>query len=78
MGFPWYLRGKETTCRMQKTQVQPLTQKIPHAAEQLSSCTQLLSPCSRAWELQLLSPHTTATRAGVPWRHAPQREKSPQ
>ena len=71
MGFPWCLRGKETTCRMQKTQFQSLTQKIPHAAEQLS-------PCSRAWELQLLSPHITATRAGVPWRHALQREKSPQ
>ena len=66
MGLPWYLRGKETTCRMQKTQVQSLTQKIPHATEQLSPCTQLLSLCSRAWELQLLSPRATATKAGAP------------
>ena len=43
---------------IQGTWVRSLVQKIPHAAEQLSPCTKLLSLRSRAREPQLLSLHT--------------------
>ena len=41
----------------------PWSGKIPHAAEQLSPCTTLLSLSARAREPQLLSPRATTTEA---------------
>ena len=39
---------------------------------------QLLKPvCSRAWVLQLLSPHAATTEARAPRAHALQQEKPP-
>ena len=46
----------------------------PHATEQPSPCTILLSLCSRAHKPQLVSPHATTTEAHVPRARALQRE----
>ena len=64
--LPWWCSGTCLSCLPVKgTWVQSLIQEIPLAMEQLSpgkaSAPQLLSPCSRAWELQPLSPHTATT-----------------
>ena len=67
--FPWWLRGKESACQCRRHRFNPWSRKMPHAAEQLP---QLLSLCSRAWELQLLKP--AHLRAGVPQEKALQRE----
>ena len=56
----------------------PWSGKIPHATEQLSLCTTILSLCSRARKPQLLSLHAATTEAHAPGAHAPQQEKPPQ
>ena len=48
-GFPWWLSGKQSTCKFRKHGFNPLSGKIPHAAEQLS-------PCATATEPVLWSP----------------------
>ena len=55
LGLPWWLRGKESTCHAVETGW-ILIQEDPHAMEHLSPEPQLLSLCSRAWEMQLLKP----------------------
>ena len=47
---------------MQETGFDPWSRRIPHAVEQLSPCA-ILSLCSGAWELQLLSSHAETTEA---------------
>ena len=56
--------------------VDPWSGKIPHAAEQLSRVSQLLSQRYGAREPKLLSPHTAATEACVPTARAPLQEPS--
>ena len=59
----------------------PWSGKIPQAEGQISLCTQLVSLCSRAWELQLLKPKESpgsATGEAIAVKaRAPQLEKSP-
>ena len=45
----------------------PWSRKIPYASEQLSLCATTIEPCSRAWELQLLSPCAVTIEACAPW-----------
>ena len=40
--LPWWLSGKESTCRKQR--LNPWSRKIPHAAEQLSPCDTTIAP----------------------------------
>ena len=54
--LPWWLSGKESTCQCRRHRFKPRSGKIPHASEQLSPCTTVLSLCSRAREPQLLKP----------------------
>ena len=61
--LPWWLRGKESTCRCRGHHFNPWFRKIPHAKEQLTCAPQLLSLCSRAWALRLQSPRATTTEA---------------
>ena len=49
----------------------PKSRKVPHAAEQISQCVQLLNLCSRAPEQQLLKPM-------CPGDCAPEQEKPQQ
>ena len=67
---------------MQETGFYPSSEKIPHASEQPARGPQLLSPHSRAWERQLLSPSTElpspstmTTEACVTRAYALQEEK---
>ena len=66
LGLPWWLSGKESAYQCRGHGFNPWYGTIPHALEQLSSCTATMSLCSRALELQLLSPHATTTEAGMP------------
>ena len=68
--LPWWLNGKESVCQCRRHAFNPLSRKIPYTVTQRSACTTtiepLLNPCSRAWELQLLSPCAAVTEAPVP------------
>ena len=64
--LPWCLSAKGSVCQCRRHGFNPWSRKIPHAMEQRSPCPQLLSLCSRAQELQLLSPRATTTEARVP------------
>ena len=57
-GLLWWLSGKESACQRRRRGFNPWSGKIPHAAEQQSRGSQLLSLCSGAREPQLLSPYT--------------------
>ena len=48
-GLTWWSSGKESAGQCRRHRLNPWLRKIPHAVEQVS-------PCSRARELQLLSP----------------------
>ena len=57
-GLPWWLSGKESTCKCRRQGFDPWPGKIPHAAEQLSPCattieTVLYSPGASSTELML-------------------------
>ena len=43
-GLPWWLSGKDSACRCRRHWFDPWVGKIPHAAEQLSSCTTAIGP----------------------------------
>ena len=49
-GLCWRLSGRQSACQFRTRRFVPWSRKIPHVKEQLSLC-------SRAWELQSLSPH---------------------
>ena len=51
-GLPWWLSGTESTYQCRRQGFDSWSRKIPRAM------AQLLSLCSRAWELHPLSPHT--------------------
>ena len=51
------------------------TGKILYAKGQLNLCAQLLSPCSRAWGMQLLSPSAATTEVCPNRTHTLQQEK---
>ena len=51
-GLPWWLSGTESTYQCRRQGFDSWSRKIPRAM------VQLLSLCSRAWELHPLSPHT--------------------
>ena len=55
VGLPWWLSGKESVCQCRRHEFGPWL-KIPRAVGPLSLCATLLNLCSRAQELQLLSP----------------------
>ena len=68
LGLP---SGKESACQCRKHGFYPWSREISHAVEQLSPCSittesVLQSLCSRARELQLMSPRATATEAWAP------------
>ena len=56
LGHPWWLSGKESTCQSRRQGLDPWSQKIPHAVEQLSPCVHDYwahvpwSPCSATTE----------------------------
>ena len=68
MGLPWWLSGKESVLQCKRHRFDPWSGKIPHAAENLSSCTTTAEQSlgSRPRELQPLSPHTATADAQVP------------
>ena len=66
LGFPWWLRGKESACQHRGCRFSPWSWKIPHTMEQLSCVPQLLSMLCRAWEPPLLNPPATSAEAGGP------------
>ena len=76
-GHSWWLSGKEIPCQCRGYGFNPWSRKISHAAEQLSSCTTTTGLGSRAWQPQLLSPHTATTKAWMPRACVPQQEKPP-
>ena len=49
-GLPCWLSGGEFTCQRRRHRFHPWSERIPHAMQQLSPWTQLLSPCSAARE----------------------------
>ena len=55
--LPWWLCAKESTCQCRVHAFDPWSRKIPHVTEQ----PQLLSLCSTAEGLQLLSPTAATT-----------------
>ena len=55
-GVPWWLSGAHA----ENTGFHPWSRKTPHA-------TKCLSLCSRAWELQLRSPHAATGEACMPY-----------
>ena len=65
-GCPWWLSGKEPSSQCRRHVFNPWSGKILHATEQLRLVPQLLRMCSRAQELQLLSPSAAATEAHSP------------
>ena len=54
--LPWWLSGKEFTCRCKRHRFHPWSRKIPRPTEQPSLCATANSLYSRARELKLLSP----------------------
>ena len=56
---PWWFSGKESTCQCRRHGFNPWSGKIPHAAEQLSSCATATEPV-------LQSPGAAPTEAHVP------------
>ena len=60
----WWLSVRESTCHCRSL---VLDQGRSHLARNNEAhVPQLLNLCSRAWELQLLSPQAVATEANVP------------
>ena len=43
-GLPWWCGGKESSCQCRGHGFEPCSGNIPHAAEQLSSCTTTTEP----------------------------------
>ena len=64
--FPSGSVVKNPACQCRRHGFDSWSRKIPRATEQLIHGSQLPSLCSRARELQLLSPHTTTTEALAP------------
>ena len=55
--FPWWLGGEESACQCRRHRLEPWSRSIPHATEQLSTCTTTVEPgLQRAQEPQLLKP----------------------
>ena len=44
LGLPWWLSGKESTCKSRRHRFDPWSRKIPHVREQLSLCTTTIEP----------------------------------
>ena len=66
LGLPWWLSDKESVCQCRRQGFNPWSRKIPHAVEQLSSCTTTTDLIlSRAQEPQLLSTGAATTEAHV-------------
>ena len=75
LGLRWWLSGKESTCQCSSHGLDPWSRKIPHAMGQLNPRSQLLSPCPRAWEPQLLSPQPRLLKPTYPRASTLQQEK---
>ena len=75
-GLPWWFSGKESACQCRRHELAPWSGKISHAAEQLSLCATVLSPCSRAGGAAATEP-TSCQRltSSRPRAGAPQQEK---
>ena len=70
-GLPYWLSDKESTCQCRRRGFDPLSRKIPHAAEQLSPYATTIGPV-----VQSLG--TITTEPTCPRACAPQQEKPPQ
>ena len=66
-GFPDGSVVKNPPANTGETGSIPGPGRSQHATEQLGRAPQLLSLCSRAWELQLLSPCVATSEACAPW-----------
>ena len=60
IGLPWWLSGKQFTCRGRRHGFDSWSGKIPHAAEQLRVCATSPKPAHLSPEPQLLSPRARA------------------
>ena len=69
MGLPWWSNGWESALQYRWYQFNPRSRKSPYATEHYAP--QLLSPCSRAHEPQLLLPRAAATGAQAPQQEKP-------
>ena len=68
LGLPWWLSGKESTCRCRRHGFNPWSRKIPHAVGQLILSATTAEPVLYgARELQLPSPRAATTEARVPY-----------
>ena len=76
-GLPWWLSGKDSTCRWKRHDFDPWSEKIPHASEQQSLCATILSPRCGACEPKWLSPCAELLKPTCPRACAPQQEKEP-
>ena len=67
-GLLWWLSGKEPTCQCRRHGLNPWSEKIPYATEQLSLCTTAIEPVLSYWahELQLLNPRAATAEVWVP------------
>ena len=74
-GLPWWFSGKESSYQYRRHRFDPWSH-LPQS--NLAHVPQLLSLCSGAWELQLLSLCTTAAEVCMPRTPAPQQEKPQQ
>ena len=75
VGLPWWLSGKELACQYRRHGFDPWSGKILCAMGKLSPCATNYSLCSRAQELQLLSPrmapHSSTLAWKIPWTEEP-------
>ena len=65
LGLPWWLSGKESTCQHRRCGFDPWSWKI-HPWINEAHVPHLLTLCSGAQELQLLSPCVAITKARMP------------
>ena len=75
MELPWWLSGEESTCQCRKHAFNSWSRKLLHAVEQQTPKLHNCRLCSRAWELQLLSPRATAAEARTHWGPCSAQEK---
>ena len=49
LGLPWWFSGKESACQIRRHGFNPCSEKIPHAAEQLSPCAETAEPTCHSY-----------------------------
>lgn len=77
-GLSWWNSGWESTWPFRGLRFNPWSGMIPHGVEQQTASPWLLSLCTGAHKLQLLSPRAATAEACVLRAHALQPEEPPQ